>query len=93
MKHLLLKLEPVIWLLFGQGILLGTMLLTGWLLVVAGTVVLTAWGVYSYIKSPEDLWTKLATGALVIGFVLLLLSAVLDRVRDLRTDRYREVER
>ena len=34
MKHLLLKLEPLIWLLFGQGILLGTVLLTGWLLVV-----------------------------------------------------------
>ena len=34
MKHLLLRLEPLIWLLFGQGILLGTMLLTGWILVV-----------------------------------------------------------
>ncbi|HEX5064923.1 MAG TPA: fumarate reductase subunit FrdD [Myxococcota bacterium] len=34
MKHLLLKLEPLIWLLFGQGILIGTMLLTGWILVV-----------------------------------------------------------
>jgi fumarate reductase subunit D len=34
MKHPLLKLEPLIWLLFGQGILLGTVLLTGWLLVV-----------------------------------------------------------
>ncbi len=33
MKHLLLKLEPLIWLLFGQGILLGTVLLTGWVLV------------------------------------------------------------
>lgn len=34
MKHLLLKLEPLIWLMFGQGILLGTILLTGWILVV-----------------------------------------------------------
>ena len=34
MKQLLLKLEPIIWLLFGNGILIGTMLLTGWLLVV-----------------------------------------------------------
>ena len=34
MKHLLLKLEPLIWFVFGQGILLGTILLTGWLLVV-----------------------------------------------------------
>jgi len=34
MRHLLLRLEPVIWLLFGVGILIGTMLLTGWVLVV-----------------------------------------------------------
>ena len=33
MKTFLLKLEPVIWLLFGQGILIGTLLLTGWVLV------------------------------------------------------------
>jgi fumarate reductase subunit D len=33
MKRLLLRFEPVIWLLFGQGILVGTILLTGWLLV------------------------------------------------------------
>ena len=34
MKHPRLKLEPLIWLLFGQGILLGTVLLTPWVLVV-----------------------------------------------------------
>jgi hypothetical protein len=33
MRHLLLKLEPVIWLLFGQGIMIGTMLLTAYLAV------------------------------------------------------------
>lgn len=34
MKQFLLKIEPVVWLLFGQGLLIGTMLLTGWILVV-----------------------------------------------------------
>lgn len=34
MRHLLLRLEPVIWVLFGQGIMIGTMLLTAWLAVV-----------------------------------------------------------
>ena len=34
MKHPLLRLEPVIWLLFGQGIMIGTILLTGWILMV-----------------------------------------------------------
>ena len=34
MKHLLLKLEPLIWVLFGLGIMIGTMLMTGWIAVV-----------------------------------------------------------
>lgn len=34
MKTLLLKLEPVIWLLFGAGIMAGTILLPGYLLTV-----------------------------------------------------------
>ena len=34
MKLLLLKLEPIIWLLFGAGLSLGTMLLTGFVLIV-----------------------------------------------------------
>lgn len=34
MKHLLLRLEPVIWLLFGAGIMLGTLLLPGYVLTV-----------------------------------------------------------
>lgn len=33
-KQFVLRLEPLVWLLFGQGILIGTILLTGWLLVV-----------------------------------------------------------
>ena len=48
MKHFLLRIEPVIWLLFGQGILIGTILLTGWVLVVGVLVPLE-------IVSPEAL--------------------------------------
>ena len=38
MKELLLRLEPVIWVLFGGGIMAGTILLTGWVLVVGVAV-------------------------------------------------------
>ena len=34
MNHLLLRLEPIIWLLFGAGLSVGTMLLTGFVLIV-----------------------------------------------------------
>jgi fumarate reductase subunit D len=48
MKKLLLKLEPLIWLIFGQGILIGTILLTGWVFVVGIAMPLN-------IISPESL--------------------------------------
>lgn len=38
MKALLLRLEPIIWLFFGAGIMAGTILLTGWVLVVGVAV-------------------------------------------------------
>jgi fumarate reductase subunit D len=34
MKTFLLRVEPIIWFMFGQGIMIGTVLLTGWVLVV-----------------------------------------------------------
>ena len=34
MRGFLLRVEPLIWFLFGLGLLIGTMLLTGWILIV-----------------------------------------------------------
>lgn len=34
MRDFLNKIEPVIWVLFGMGIMVGTMLMTGWILIV-----------------------------------------------------------
>lgn len=76
MRAVLLKLEPIIWLLFGQGILIGTMLLTGWILVVGilipiGVVDASA---LNYIRAH-----KIATASL-LGFIpigQLILAALL----------------
>jgi fumarate reductase subunit D len=72
MKHLLLKLEPVIWLLFGQGILIGTMLLTGWILVVglAAPLGLVDPGALSFERAH-------ALGASLLGRLVLLALLVL----------------
>ena len=72
MKHLLLKLEPLIWLMFGQGILLGTILLTGWVLVVGLAVPMG-------IVSPEALSYERAhmLGSNFIGRLVLLGLIVL----------------
>jgi fumarate reductase subunit D len=72
MKHLLLKLEPIIWLLFGQGILIGTILLTGWLLVVglAMPLGLASADALAYPRAHE-------LGANIIGRLLLAALIVL----------------
>ena len=53
MKALLLRLEPIIWPLFGAGILAGTLLLPGWLLTVglAGPLGLLPDGAISFERA------------------------------------------
>jgi fumarate reductase subunit D len=76
MRALLLKLEPIIWLLFGQGILIGTMLLTGWILVVGLLIPL---GLVDASALSYDRAHHLAT-AWIFGFLpigQLVLAALL----------------
>jgi ferric-dicitrate binding protein FerR (iron transport regulator) len=65
----------------------------GWVLFIVGTLVWVAYGVYSFLTGGEALWEKLTTSAVVIGLGMLLLSALVDRWRDLKTDPYKEIER
>jgi anti-sigma factor RsiW len=65
----------------------------GWILFVAGLGVWLAYAAYAFIAAPEALWEKLAIGAVVIGLGTLFLSVVIDRLLDLRTDPYREIQR
>ena len=70
MRALLLRLEPIIWLLFGQGIMIGTILLTGWLLVVGLAIPLG-------IVSPEALDFGRAHGLASNLIGRLVLAALL----------------
>lgn len=76
MRTLLLKLEPIIWLMFGQGILLGTMLLTGWILVVG---ILIPMGIVDASALDYTRAHKIATSSLfgVIPIGQLVLAALL----------------
>jgi hypothetical protein len=65
----------------------------GWVLLLTGTVVIAGWAVWSYLTSPELFWQKLAVGSIVVGAALLLLSAIVDRVRELPSDPYRQIQR
>ncbi len=65
----------------------------GWVLFLVGAVIWVAYGVYAYLTGGEALWEKLATSAVVVGLVMLLISALMDRWRDLKTDPYKEIQR
>ena len=87
MKTLLLKLEPLIWLLFGQGIMIGTMLLTGWLLVVG---ILDPLGMISADALAYDRAHALASsliGRVVLaGLIVLPLWKGVHHIRSLLVD-------
>jgi len=65
----------------------------GWLMLIAWTVGVAAYGLWQFFTSPEHLVEKLVAASAVSGFGLLFVSVLLDRVRDARTDRYRRVEK
>ena len=65
----------------------------GWILVVVGVIVWTAYGAYLFTTSPANAWEKLATGAIVIGILALLASVIWERYREWGADPYRDVHR
>jgi len=65
----------------------------GWLLLTAGAVLWMAFGAWMFATSSVNIIEKLAVAALVIGFLILLTSTILERAREWRTDPYRDIQR
>ncbi len=65
----------------------------GWILVVVGIIVWTAYGAYVFTTSPANAWEKLATGAIVIGILTLLASVIWERYQEWGGDPYKDVYR
>jgi anti-sigma factor RsiW len=65
----------------------------GWILFVSGTLLWMAYGGWVFATSEADPWEKLAVAALVVGFLILLASTIFERMREWRTDPYRNIER
>lgn len=65
----------------------------GWVLFLAGALVWLTYGVYTYLAGADALWEKMAVSAVVVGLGMLLLSVMVDRYQDLKTDPYREIQR
>ncbi|HUF28181.1 MAG TPA: zf-HC2 domain-containing protein [Gemmatimonadaceae bacterium] len=64
----------------------------GWLLLVVGLALWTAWAAYTFVVSPVDVFEKLTVGAIIIGTVLLLASVLCERYRERRHDPYRKIQ-
>lgn len=65
----------------------------GWVLLVTGFVLWTGYGAWIFFTTPANPVEKLAVGALVVGFLILLVSAILDRMHEWKDDPYRDIER
>lgn len=65
----------------------------GWLIFVLWAVGVAGFALWQLVVSPEPIWQKLLAVGGLSGLALLLLSVLLDRLRDRKTDRYRRVRR
>ena len=65
----------------------------GWGLLIVGLVIWMTYGTYLFATSSVSPWEKLGTGAVAIGVLMLLTSVIWERIRELETDPYRNVQR
>ncbi|MDQ7006189.1 MAG: hypothetical protein Q9Q40_03050 [Acidobacteriota bacterium] len=66
----------------------------GWLLLTPSVLALVAGCLAMLFTDPEvPLWLRLAVGGLAAGTTFLLISAIADRLRARRVERYDEVQR
>lgn len=66
---------------------------TGWVLTLLGVGIWGVYGVYIFATSQVEPVEKLATGAVVVGVLLLLASVIWERYREWGSDPYRHVQR
>ena len=72
-----------------------TLTRVGWgLLIVIGVAVLAGvlYGLAIFLITPGAVWLKLLVLAALIGGALLIFVVVRDRVRDQKSDKYKDVE-
>lgn len=65
----------------------------GWVLFVGGAVLWMGYGAWVFGTSAANPWEKLGVAALAAGFLILLASTIFERMREWRTDPYKDIER
>ena len=67
--------------------------LVGWTLILTAAVIWTIYAAYRFVTQPSIDSGELVVAGAVIGFVLLFISVVRQRLLELPHDRYRRVKR
>jgi len=65
----------------------------GWTLLAVGLTTWLTYGTWVFATSAVSVWEKLGTGAIAIGVLMLLTSVIWERLRDMQTDPYRDIQR
>lgn len=67
----------------------------GWILMLGSYLAMAGWGIFKAIQdsSKEELFPMVMIGGMIGGAVLLLVVTLLDRRKESRTDRYKEVQK
>ena len=65
-----------------------------WILIVGGYAALFGYGLFEFLTSgKEELPAKMGVAAILVGFLILLVQLLRERVRTYKTDPYKEIER
>jgi anti-sigma factor RsiW len=68
--------------------------ISGIILIVAGYAALICYALFEFFTNgKENFWVRVPVAAIVVGFLILLLLVILERVKTYRKDPYREIER
>ena len=65
----------------------------GWSLIGAGLLLLYGYGIYNFMTdSSEPIWVRLTLAGIGLGFLILFLHVLRQRLIAWKTDRYKDIQ-
>ena len=65
----------------------------GWILFTGGALIFAVYTAIVFATSSANTVEKIGVGGLVVGFLVLLAATVFERMKEWRTDPYRDIQR
>ena len=65
----------------------------GWMIALAWLVAIIGYGIWQAATDVENLWEVVLVFGLWLGFGLIFLSVLIDRLKTFKTDPYRRIEK